>query len=92
MWRGMRPWPAAVDSPIATGEMLCSADHLKQYISRSAVDVLQPDAARIGGITPYLKVADLADAAGMRVAPPFYYGNPYTPFRLLSPGVLGRAL
>jgi len=62
---------ATVDSPIATGEMLCSSDLLKQYISSSAVDVLQPDAARIGGITPYLKVADLADAAGMRVAPHF---------------------
>ena len=61
----------AVDSPIATGEMLCSSDMLKQYISHSAVDVLQPDAARIGGITPYLKIADLADAAGMRVAPHF---------------------
>jgi L-alanine-DL-glutamate epimerase-like enolase superfamily enzyme len=62
---------AKVDSPIATGEMLCSSDLLKQYISHSAVDVIQPDAARIGGITPYLKIADLADAAGMRVAPHF---------------------
>lgn len=62
---------ANVDSPIASGEMLSSSQNLKQYILNSAVDVLQPDAARIGGITPYLKIADLADAAGLRVAPHF---------------------
>jgi L-talarate/galactarate dehydratase len=62
---------AAIDSPIASGEMLTSSALLKQYINKNAVDVLQPDAARIGGITPYLKVADMADTAGMRVAPHF---------------------
>lgn len=62
---------ANVESPIASGEMLCSSDLLKEYIRKSAVDVLQPDAARIGGITPYLRVAELANEAGMRVAPHF---------------------
>ncbi len=62
---------ASVDSPIASGEMLCGAADLNRFIDMNSVNVLQPDAARIGGITPYLKVADRADAAGLRVAPHF---------------------
>ena len=35
----------------------------------SAVDVLQPGAPRIGGITPYLRLAGLAEHRGLQVAP-----------------------
>jgi L-alanine-DL-glutamate epimerase-like enolase superfamily enzyme len=33
--------------------------------------VLQPDVARVGGITPWLKVAHLAEAFNMMIAPHF---------------------
>ncbi|WP_380174232.1 mandelate racemase/muconate lactonizing enzyme family protein [Kineococcus sp. DHX-1] len=61
----------ALDTPVATGEMLASvAEHLSLVEHRSA-DVLQPDAPRIGGITPFLRLAALADQAGLDLAPHF---------------------
>ncbi|HET9647476.1 MAG TPA: mandelate racemase/muconate lactonizing enzyme family protein [Microlunatus sp.] len=62
---------AALDTPIATGEMLSSvAEHLALIEHRSA-DVIQPDAPRIGGITPFLRLAALADQAQLDLAPHF---------------------
>nr|WP_220449329.1 mandelate racemase/muconate lactonizing enzyme family protein [Nonomuraea longispora] len=61
----------ALDTPIATGEMLSSVRDLIRLIDLRACDVLQPDVPRAGGITPYLKVAALADHAGLQVAPHF---------------------
>lgn len=62
---------AALDTPIASGEMLSSAKDHRRFLEAGAVDVLQPDAPRIGGITPYRRVADLADELGVTVAPHF---------------------
>jgi len=61
----------ALDTPIATGEMLSSATDLRRLLEADAVDVIQPDAVRIGGITPYRRVSDLADELGVTVAPHF---------------------
>ncbi|WP_179749818.1 L-talarate/galactarate dehydratase [Kineococcus aurantiacus] len=61
----------ALDTPIATGEMLSSvSEHLALVEHRSA-DVIQPDAPRIGGITPFLRLAAIADQAGLDLAPHF---------------------
>jgi len=62
---------AALDTPIASGEMLSAASDHRRFLEADAVDVLQPDAPRIGGITPYRRVADLADDHGVMVAPHF---------------------
>ncbi|MEV0383823.1 mandelate racemase/muconate lactonizing enzyme family protein [Nonomuraea sp. NPDC050643] len=62
---------AALDTPIATGEMLTSVPDLVRLIDLRGADVLQPDVPRVGGITPYLRVAALADHAGLQVAPHF---------------------
>ena len=59
------------DTPIATGEMLTSAAEHMDLIRHRAADFLMPDAPRLGGITPYLKVAAQADHAGLLVAPHF---------------------
>jgi L-alanine-DL-glutamate epimerase-like enolase superfamily enzyme len=61
----------ALDTPIASGEMLSSATELRRFLEADAVDVIQPDAVRIGGITPYRRVSDLADELGVAVAPHF---------------------
>jgi L-alanine-DL-glutamate epimerase-like enolase superfamily enzyme len=60
---------AALDTPIATGEMLTSVVEHGQLIDAEASDVVQPDAARIGGITPFLRIAALADHKGLSLAP-----------------------
>ena len=62
---------AQFDTPIATGEMLTSAAEHGDLIRHGAADYLMPDAPRVGGITPFLKIAAQADAAGLMLAPHF---------------------
>ena len=62
---------AQFDTPIATGEMLTSAAEHWDLIRHRAADYLMPDAPRLGGITPFLKVAGLADQAGLMLGPHF---------------------
>ncbi|MDB5853959.1 MAG: O-succinylbenzoate synthase [Herminiimonas sp.] len=59
------------DTPIATGEMLTSAAEHGDLIRHRAADYLMPDAPRVGGITPFLKIAAQADEAGLLIAPHF---------------------
>lgn len=62
---------ASLDTPIATGEMLTSFAEHAQLINANACDFLQPDAPRVGGITPFLQIMALADWKGLRLAPHF---------------------
>ncbi|MBM6620806.1 mandelate racemase/muconate lactonizing enzyme family protein [Micrococcaceae bacterium RIT802] len=62
---------AALDTPIATGEMLASVAEHERLIAARACDIIQPDAPRIGGITQFLRLATLADQAGLDLAPHF---------------------
>lgn len=61
----------ALDTPVATGEMLSSVAEHRTLIENRACDILQPDAPRVGGITPFLQLATLADVAGLDLAPHF---------------------
>ena len=62
---------AAMDTFIATGEMLTSFGEHAQLIHAHASDFVQPDAPRVGGITPFLKIMHLADQKGLELAPHF---------------------
>ena len=62
---------AQFDTPIATGEMLTSAAEHGDLIRHRAADYLMPDAPRVGGITPFLKIAAQAEHAGVMLAPHF---------------------
>jgi len=62
---------ATFDTPIATGEMLTSVAEHQEFIRLRGADFLMPDAPRVGGITPFLKVAALAEQAGLMLAPHF---------------------
>jgi L-alanine-DL-glutamate epimerase-like enolase superfamily enzyme len=62
---------AALDTPIATGEMLTSVAEHAELIRQRSVDFIQPDAPRVGGITQFLKILALADQARLRLAPHF---------------------
>jgi len=57
--------------PIAVGESLYSAGSFREYLQRGAAGIVQVDVARVGGITPWLKVAHLADTFNIQVAPHF---------------------
>lgn len=61
----------ALDTPVATGEMLTSVAEHRALIDARAADVLQPDAPRIGGITEFLRLAVLADHHRLGLAPHF---------------------
>ncbi|WP_281197057.1 L-talarate/galactarate dehydratase [Nocardia altamirensis] len=59
------------DTPIATGEMLTSAAQHAQLMRAGGADIVQPDAPRIGGISPFLRVMALADQENLQLAPHF---------------------
>jgi L-alanine-DL-glutamate epimerase-like enolase superfamily enzyme len=62
---------AATSIPIAVGESMYSVGHFREYLHRQAASVVQVDVARVGGITPWLKVAHLAESFNVKVAPHF---------------------
>lgn len=55
--------------PIAIGETVFSIAQFREYIASEAASIIQVDAARVGGITPWLKVAHMAQAFNLTVAP-----------------------
>jgi L-alanine-DL-glutamate epimerase-like enolase superfamily enzyme len=62
---------ASTSLPVAVGESLYSISHFREYLERGAAGIIQVDVARIGGITPWLKTAHLAEAFNIKVAPHF---------------------
>ena len=56
---------------MAVGESLYSPQHFREYLQRGACSIVQVDVARIGGITPWLKVAHLAETFNVPVCPHF---------------------
>jgi len=61
----------ATSIPIAVGESLYSIGQFAEYLARGAATILQPDVARVGGITPWLKIAHLAETYNVPVCPHF---------------------
>ena len=61
----------ATTIPIAIGESLYSPSQFRDYLQRGACSIVQVDVARIGGITPWLKTAHLAETFNVRVCPHF---------------------
>ena len=58
------------DTAIATGEMLTCFDEHAQLIM-AGTDFIQPDAPRVGGITPFLKIMALGEFKQRKLAPHF---------------------
>ena len=57
--------------PIAVGESIYHPSHFREYLAHRACSIVQVDCARIGGITPWLKVAHLAETFNVAVCPHF---------------------
>ena len=58
-----------VNIPIATGERLYTKFPFAQIVEAHAADVLQPDIANAGGITELKKIAAIAEAKHITMAP-----------------------
>jgi len=58
-----------VPMPVATGESETTRFAFRDLIARRAADVLQPDVAVVGGLTEARRVAALAHAHGIAIAP-----------------------
>ena len=70
-YQGHAQLTARLDTPIATGEMLSSVAECSQLIEHRSATFLQPDVPRVGGITPFLKIANSADLHRLKLAPHF---------------------
>ena len=59
----------AINIPVASGEHEYTRYGFKELIARGCVDIVQPDVGRVGGVTEWLKVAHMAHAFNLPVAP-----------------------
>ncbi len=66
---GYREVKAALTVPIAGGEAEFTRWGFRQLITERCMDILQPDVCAAGGISECKKIADMANAFGMRVNP-----------------------
>lgn len=67
--RGYTALTAALDIPVASGECLCNRWIFNDFLAAGAVDLIQPDVSRAGGISESKRISDLADVYGVPFAP-----------------------
>ena len=57
-----------IDVPLAAGENDFGMQGFRELIRAAALDIVQPDCCRAGGITECLRIGHMADEAGLSVA------------------------
>ena len=62
---------ASTSVPVAVGESMYHLSQFGEYIQQGACSIVQADVARVGGITPWLKIAHLAEAHNIPICPHF---------------------
>ena len=62
---------ASTSLPIAVGESIYHPSHFREYLQRGACSIVQADVARVGGITPWWKIAHLAETFNVPICPHF---------------------
>jgi L-alanine-DL-glutamate epimerase-like enolase superfamily enzyme len=67
---------AATDIPIAAGESEFTRHDFRDLAMLGAVDIIQPDLAICGGITEAMRIAALASAHNLKLAPHLWAGAP----------------
>ena len=67
--KGYRRFAARAPFAVAAGEALAGSESFGEFIAARCIDVVQPDLAVCGGLTEALRVAAMAYAADLRVAP-----------------------
>ena len=73
-WESFDDIAREVSVPLATGERLYTRWDFKNLFRQGAVDIVQPDVALCGGILETRKIAAMAEAFDMGVAPHAPYG------------------
>lgn len=58
-----------IDVPIAVGENLHTAHRFGDFLRAGAAQIVQPNIVRVGGITPFLRIAELAAEHGVALHP-----------------------
>src|SRR5207249_4272860 len=66
----------ATDTRIALGENESTLYGFREIVERRAGDILQPSITKVGGITEFRKIAALAQAANLPIAPHSFYFGP----------------
>lgn len=59
----------SIDVPVAVGENVYTVHAFRDLLTAGACDVVQPNVVRVGGITPFLRIAELAHAFDVPVHP-----------------------
>ena len=62
--------------PLATGENACTVHQFRQILEAGAAAYIQPSVIKVGGITEWRKVATLAEAYNVAIAPHSPYFGP----------------
>ncbi len=66
-YQGLARVTAALKTPIAGGEYLYGIEPFRQMIQMHAVDIPMIDICRAGGVTPWMKIAGMAEAFNLPV-------------------------
>lgn len=66
---GIKALSGLTSIPIALGERLHSRWDVKPFLESASVDILQPDISHVGGISELRRIADMAEAYDVPVAP-----------------------
>lgn len=66
---GLATVAARTTVPVAAGEFEYHLYAFRSLLAAGAIDIVQADVGRVGGVTPWLKIARLAEAFNVPVAP-----------------------
>jgi L-alanine-DL-glutamate epimerase-like enolase superfamily enzyme len=75
-YTGLAHVARATETPIALGENESTLYGFREIAERRAGDILQPSITKVGGITEFKKIAALAQAANLPIAPHSFYFGP----------------
>ncbi len=75
-FRALATLRAEVGVPLAAGENACTAFQFQEMFAAGAVDYAQPSVTKVGGVTEFRKVAELAESHGVALMPHAPYFGP----------------
>ena len=82
---------ASSPTPIAAGEQVATVWDFERFIGQGCVDVVQPDLSRCGGISVALRVAQMAEQAGIDLVPHSWLTHLLTGYSLQLIATLPKA-